>query len=42
MYASLIPQFVDVRAGHLAAQGFLLGGVQIVKLATDRARPVVV
>lgn len=30
MYASLIPQFIDVHAGHLAAQGFLLGGVQIV------------
>jgi threonine/homoserine/homoserine lactone efflux protein len=29
MYASLIPQFVDVRAGHLVAQAFLLGGVQI-------------
>lgn len=29
MYASLIPQFVDPRAGHLMAQGFLLGGVQI-------------
>ncbi|WP_238012513.1 LysE family translocator [Dactylosporangium sp. AC04546] len=85
MYASLIPQFVDVRAGHLLVQGFVLGGVQIavsmlvntaivlaagtiavflakrpawlriqryvtgtllgmiaVKLATDKARPVVV
>ncbi|GAA2600039.1 LysE family translocator [Dactylosporangium fulvum] len=85
MYASLIPQFVDVRAGHLVVQGFVLGGVQIavsmlvntgivlaagtiavflakrptwlriqryvtgsllgliaVKLATDKARPVVV
>jgi threonine/homoserine/homoserine lactone efflux protein len=29
MYASLIPQFVDPRAGHLMAQGFQLGGVQI-------------
>ncbi|GGM12169.1 LysE family translocator [Dactylosporangium sucinum] len=29
MYASLIPQFVDVRAGHLLVQGFVLGGVQI-------------
>jgi len=29
MYASLIPQFIDVRAGHLVVQGFLLGGVQI-------------
>jgi threonine/homoserine/homoserine lactone efflux protein len=29
MYASLIPQFVDVHAGHLLMQGFLLGGVQI-------------
>ncbi|MEV6596233.1 LysE family translocator [Actinoplanes sp. NPDC051346] len=30
MYASLIPQFIDVRAGHLVLQGFLLGGMQIV------------
>ncbi|PRY30597.1 LysE family translocator [Pseudosporangium ferrugineum] len=29
MYASLIPQFVDVRAGHLFAQSLLLGSVQI-------------
>ena len=29
MYASLIPQFVDPAAGHLMAQSFLLGGVQI-------------
>ncbi len=29
MYASLIPQFIDVDAGHLVAQGFVLGGVQI-------------
>lgn len=29
MYLSLIPQFVDVSAGHVLAQGFLLGGVQI-------------
>jgi threonine/homoserine/homoserine lactone efflux protein len=29
MYASLIPQFIDVRAGHLLMQGFLLGSVQI-------------
>ncbi|GGQ49014.1 LysE family translocator [Couchioplanes azureus] len=29
MYASLIPQFIDVRAGHLVLQGFLLGGTQI-------------
>ncbi|MFI5496084.1 LysE family translocator [Actinoplanes sp. NPDC051859] len=30
MYAALIPQFIDVQAGHLVAQGFLLGGTQIV------------
>jgi threonine/homoserine/homoserine lactone efflux protein len=30
LYASLIPQFIDVQAGHLVLQGFLLGGVQIV------------
>ncbi len=29
MYASLIPQFVDVRAGHLLTQGLILGSVQI-------------
>ncbi|MFF5230932.1 LysE family translocator [Dactylosporangium sp. NPDC000521] len=29
MYASLIPQFVDPHAGHLMAQSFMLGGVQI-------------
>jgi threonine/homoserine/homoserine lactone efflux protein len=30
MYASLIPQFVDVHKGHLLVQGFVLGGTQIV------------
>lgn len=29
MYASLIPQFIDVRAGHLVVQSLLLGGVQL-------------
>jgi threonine/homoserine/homoserine lactone efflux protein len=29
MYASLIPQFVDVHKGHVLAQGFVLGGTQI-------------
>ncbi len=29
MYASLIPQFIEVSAGHLVIQGFVLGGVQI-------------
>jgi threonine/homoserine/homoserine lactone efflux protein len=29
MYASLIPQFVDVPAGHLFTQSFVLGSVQI-------------
>lgn len=29
MYLALIPQFVDPSRGHAAAQGFLLGGVQI-------------
>jgi threonine/homoserine/homoserine lactone efflux protein len=29
MYAALIPQFIDVRAGNLLLQGFALGGVQI-------------
>lgn len=30
LYASLIPQFIDVHAGHIVVQGFLLGGTQIV------------
>ncbi|MDT0270409.1 LysE family translocator [Streptomyces sp. DSM 44915] len=30
MYLSLIPQFVDPAAGHVMAQGFLLGSVQVV------------
>ncbi|MEO3752642.1 LysE family translocator [Streptomyces sp. B6B3] len=30
MYLSLIPQFVDPEAGHVMAQGFLLGSVQVV------------
>ena len=29
MYLALIPQFIDPARGHTAAQGFLLGGVQI-------------
>ncbi|MFC7531086.1 LysE family translocator [Actinoplanes sp. GCM10030250] len=29
MYLSLIPQFVEPSAGHVMAQGFLLGGVQL-------------
>ncbi|GAA1816410.1 LysE family translocator [Luedemannella flava] len=29
LYGSLIPQFLDPSAGHLLAQGFLLGGIQI-------------
>jgi threonine/homoserine/homoserine lactone efflux protein len=30
MYVSLIPQFVDPETGNVMAQGFLLGGVQVV------------
>ncbi|WP_328537902.1 LysE family translocator [Streptomyces sp. NBC_00344] len=30
MYLSLIPQFIDVHAGSVLFQGFVLGGVQIV------------
>jgi threonine/homoserine/homoserine lactone efflux protein len=38
MYASLMPQFLDVRAGHLVLQGFLLGGTQIaVSMAVNTA-----
>lgn len=29
MYLALIPQFIDPARGHVTAQGFLLGGVQI-------------
>lgn len=29
MYLALIPQFIDPVRGHTAAQGFLLGGIQI-------------
>ena len=36
LYASLLPQFLDVSAGHLVAQFFLLGSVQIaVSLAVN-------
>ncbi len=36
MYLSLIPQFVDVRAGDRLLQGFALGGIQIaVSLAVN-------
>lgn len=36
MYLSLIPQFVDVRAGHVVVQGFALGGIQVaVSLAVN-------
>lgn len=36
MYLSLIPQFVHPAAGHVAAQGFILGGIQIfVSLAVN-------
>jgi threonine/homoserine/homoserine lactone efflux protein len=34
MYLSLIPQFERPAAGHLVAQGFILGGVQIVASLT--------
>ena len=38
MYLSLIPQFVDPAAGHVMAQGFLLGGVQLaVSMAVNLA-----
>ena len=30
MYLSLIPQFVNPASGHVATQGFILGGIQIV------------
>lgn len=34
MYLSLIPQFVRPGAGHVLAQGFILGGIQIVVALT--------
>jgi threonine/homoserine/homoserine lactone efflux protein len=34
MYLSLIPQFERPAAGHLVAQGFILGSVQIVASLT--------
>lgn len=38
MYLSLIPQFVDLRAGHVLLQGLMLGSVQIaVSLAVNTA-----
>jgi threonine/homoserine/homoserine lactone efflux protein len=29
LYATLIPQFLNVSAGHLVVQGFILGGIQM-------------
>lgn len=29
LYLSLIPQFVDTRAGHVLLQGFVFGGIQV-------------
>lgn len=37
MYLALIPQFVDPDRGHPAAQGFLLGGMQIAVSLTVNA-----
>jgi len=37
LYLALIPQFVDPRAGHVVAQGFALGGVQIAVSVTVNA-----
>ncbi|MDP0397905.1 MULTISPECIES: LysE family translocator [Tsukamurella] len=38
MYLALIPQFIDPARGHTAAQGFLLGGIQIaVSVAVNAA-----
>lgn len=36
MYLALIPQFIESHAGHAVAQGFVLGGLQIlVSLAVN-------
>lgn len=38
MYLALIPQFIDSHAGHAVAQGFVLGGIQIlVSLSVNAA-----
>jgi threonine/homoserine/homoserine lactone efflux protein len=38
MYLSLIPQFIDPRAGHVMVQGFVFGGIQVaVSLAVNCA-----
>ncbi|MBB4686521.1 LysE family translocator [Amycolatopsis jiangsuensis] len=37
MYVALIPQFVDPALGHVTAQGFTLGGLQIVVSLTVNA-----
>src|SRR5262249_20771394 len=29
LYATLIPQFINVSAGHLVVQGLILGGIQM-------------
>ena len=37
MYLALIPQFIDHSRGHMVAQGFLLGGLQIAVSMTVNA-----
>ena len=37
MYLALIPQFIDPARGHVLAQGFLLGGIQITVSAAVNA-----
>jgi threonine/homoserine/homoserine lactone efflux protein len=37
MYLALIPQFIEPGRGHVLAQGFLLGGIQITVSATVNA-----
>jgi threonine/homoserine/homoserine lactone efflux protein len=41
MYLALIPQFIEPHRGHTTAQGFLLGGMQIVVSLTVNALIVV-
>jgi threonine/homoserine/homoserine lactone efflux protein len=41
MYLALIPQFIDPHRGHTSAQGFILGGMQIVVSLTVNALIVV-
>jgi threonine/homoserine/homoserine lactone efflux protein len=42
LYLALIPQFIDPAAGHVMAQGFMLGGIQIAVSITVNATIILV